>query len=187
MKQEIMSLTNHFLIATPAIEGELFENSLVLICEHNKDGAFGLIVNKPTEHSIGEVFVDLNLPTEHPSNKHALYTGGPLSLERGFVLHSSGTRWDGTIALSETLYLSTTADILDDLAKGQGPSKYLVALGYSSWDAGQLEKELFESAWQTVPASRTILFNTPDEEKHATAIRQLGFNISLATTDGSVQ
>ena len=181
------TLTQQFLIATSEITSGIFHDAVILLCEHNDDGAFGLIINKPSNHKLGEVFVDLDLPTGGQSAGKPVYQGGPLGVERGFIVHTGGQRWEHTIALGKNIFLTTSQAILDDMAIDLGPRQSLVALGYASWASGQLEQELRDNAWLSVPISRKILFQTPADERYSQLQKQLGIDLNLITTTKSLQ
>lgn len=151
-----------------------FSGTLTYLCEHNEHGAMGIVINRPSELMLGEIFEQLNFPfvgTDHP-----IYAGGPVQLERGFVLHNDARNWESSVQISPGVRLTTSKDILAAIAKGEGPEDYLVALGYAGWGAGQLEQELTDNAWVVCSASEEILFHTPDSEKQRKALSMLGID-----------
>lgn len=168
------SLRNQFLIAMPQMRDPNFEGTVTYICDHNEHGAMGIIINRPLELSLGEILGQLNLGGQDINRP--IYGGGPVQMERGFVLHSPQGEWESSLQISETVCLTTSKDILAALADEVGPKENLVALGYAGWDAGQLEQEIIDNIWLTCPASDEILFHTPCNKKFHTAISLLGFN-----------
>lgn len=175
------NLKNHFLIAMPGLVDPSFAESLTLICDHTADGALGIIVNRPTSLSMGEIFRQVGIP-DH-SNKsqsgHSVYSGGPVSQERGFVLNSGEQFWESSIPIGKGIQLTTSSDILVAMAENRGPSRSLVALGYAGWGAGQLEEEISQNAWLTCKADPDIIFNTPHHLRLNAAASSLGVDLSL--------
>ncbi|MDO3383175.1 YqgE/AlgH family protein [Gilvimarinus algae] len=178
---ELGSLRNQFLIAMPGMSDPTFAHSVTYICEHSDDGAMGLIINLPMELSLGDIYEQLELATDHDSAHLPALAGGPVSVERGFVLHPAedGRQWQSTLKVSPEIYLTASKDILEAMSRGEGPSHYLVALGYAGWDQGQLEQEIADNAWLTVAADQQILFHTPAEQRWAAAAKDLGIDLNL--------
>lgn len=170
------NLTHHFLIAMPGMqEGGILAGSLAYICEHNDNGALGIVVNRPLSLTLGEMFDQIGIPLHQPGlDKMPVYFGGPVQIERGFVLHDTQGSWQSTLRINDKLSLTTSKDILEAIGEGTGPRHMIVTLGYSGWDQGQLEHEISENAWLTVPASEHILFELPPEERFAAAMALLG-------------
>lgn len=177
------SLRDHFLIAMPGLKDPNFARTVTYICEHNEDGAMGITINHPLDLSVHEVFSQLKLPTSAASGEQQVLSGGPVQVERGFVLHPAGQTWESTIAISDQVNLTSSRDILVDMANNSGPDNSIVALGYAGWDAGQLEAEISDNAWLTVPADSHLLFDTPCEMRWASAAEQFGINLDLISTD----
>ena len=175
------NLRNHFLIAMPGMADPSFTETLTLICEHSSEGALGIIVNRPTTISVGEVFRQIGISGyNHKSqSSRAVYSGGPVSQERGFVLNSGEMSWESCLTVGDGLQLTTSADILLAIADDEGPSASLVALGYAGWGAGQLEQELSANAWLTCKADPAIIFKTPCHLRLDAAARSLGVNLNL--------
>jgi putative transcriptional regulator len=174
------NLTHHFLIAMPAMQEGLFAGTLTYICEHNENGALGIVVNRPISLTMGEMFDQISIPLHQPKLvKMPVYFGGPVQTERGFVLHDTPGNWQSTLRINDKLALTTSKDILEAMGMGQGPRNVIVTLGYAGWDQGQLEHEVAENIWLTVPASEHILFDLPPEERLAAAMDLLG--VSYAT------
>jgi putative transcriptional regulator len=171
------NLTRHFLIAMPALQEGVFAGTLTYICEHNENGALGIVVNRPTDLRLSEMFEQINIPLHEPAlQSQPVHFGGPVQTERGFVLHDTPGQWKSSLHISDTLALTTSKDILEAVAEGKGPRHMIVTLGYAGWDQGQLEHEMSENAWLTLPASEHILFDLPAEARLPAALRQLGID-----------
>jgi len=179
MSPNLDSLKNHLLLATPQLVGGFFAGSVTYICEHDCDGAMGLVINHPMDVRVDEILAQLSLANSDHPHKEPVLAGGPLHTERGFVLHGNDPqrRWQDSIELSSDILLTTSADILTDIAGGSGPSRALIALGYAGWAPGQLEDELEENAWLTVPADPCLLFDTPHHKKLEAALMKLGIDL----------
>jgi putative transcriptional regulator len=177
-------LNNQFLIAMPGMDDPNFAQTVTLVCEHSPRGALGIIINRPLTMDLGEVFEQLGLDASlsHVSRQNVLL-GGPVQTDRGFVLHSPGGGFESTLPVSEKLHLTTSRDILDALASGQGPERAIVALGYAGWEAGQLEDEMVRNAWLTVPVDENLLFDVPAEDRWQAAGRLLGINLLHLSSD----
>lgn len=181
---ESISLTNHFLIAMPQLEDPNFFHSVTYICQHDEEGAMGVIINQPIDMNLGDVFDHLNLKSDDEDLQHQpIYFGGPVQEDRGFVLHSPSKNWQGSLFISDQIALTTSGDILKDIAAGQGPKASLIALGYAGWGAGQLEEEMADNAWLSVPADADIIFATPSEQRWKKAAELLGVNLQLLSDD----
>jgi putative transcriptional regulator len=174
-----VNLTDNFLIAMPALEDPYFANALVYICEHNENGALGIIVNRPIDMNLAGLFdkIDIKLEAENLSNL-PVYFGGPVQLDRGFVLHRPIGLWQSTLAVNDEVGLTSSRDVLASVGSEGLPAEILVTLGYSGWDAGQLENELAQNSWLTVPAKASILFDLPPEERLPAAMQKLGISFS---------
>jgi putative transcriptional regulator len=174
-----MNLAHQFLIAMPALADPNFSGSVVFVFDHNPSGAMGLVINKPTELRLQQLFEKIELKLEiAPWKDEPVFFGGPVQTERGFVLHMPGRLYSSSIAIGGDIARTTSRDVLDAAAAGGGPSRMLVALGYSGWGAGQLESEITANAWLTVDATPDIIFDTPAEHRFAAAMRLLGFDSS---------
>lgn len=174
-----VNLTDHFLIAMPALEDPYFSNALVYICEHNENGALGIIVNRPIDLNLAGLFekIDIKLQASDMAGL-PVYFGGPVQLDRGFVLHRPLGSWQSTLTINEEIGLTSSRDVLAAVASSGEPGELLVTLGYSGWDAGQLEDELAQNSWLTVPAKATILFDLPPEERLPAAMQKLGISFT---------
>jgi putative transcriptional regulator len=167
-----LNLSNHFLIAMPAMADPFFAKSLTFVCEHNEQGALGIVVNRPINLTLSELFAQIQLPlNDEELQGLPVHFGGPVQTDRGFVLHEPAGNWQSTLAVSGKIGLTTSKDILEAVADGHGPHNLLVTLGYAGWSQGQLEEELTQNAWLTVrpteEVSEPILFNMPAEERLA--------------------
>lgn len=176
------SLANHFLIAMPALKDPNFARTVTLVCEHSDQGAMGIVVNRLTDLKLGEVFGQIEIDAAgSPHAEAPLYHGGPVQQSRGFVIHEPLGHWDATLAVSDTIGVSTSRDILEAIAAERGPDRYLVALGYAGWGPGQLEHEITENAWLHCPADRAILFDSPLERRWHAAAALVGVDLSTLT------
>jgi putative transcriptional regulator len=179
-----INLTNHFLIAMPGLEDSLFGKSVVYVCEHSARGALGLVINKPTDMNLPALFEKVDLGLKRSDLTDApVFQGGPVQTERGFVLHEpiyidpdnrNETLYASTMMIPGGLEMTTSKDVLEALASGNGPKKVLITLGYASWGEGQLESELGENSWLTVDADHGVIFDTPVEQRYERALSLLG-------------
>lgn len=176
---ENVNLTGHFLIAMPAMTNPHFAKSVTYICEHNHSGAMGVVINYPIEMKLDTLFKQINLDvSEFPFAQQRAQFGGPLQIERGFVLHQPVGDWDCTISINGNTALTTSKDILEAVAKGTGPKKILVALGFAGWSPGQLENEISKNIWLTVEAKESIIFDIPNADKLNAAMGLLGLDFA---------
>lgn len=178
------SLSNHFLIAMPTLDDPNFHHTTTYICEHNEDGALGVVINRPLEMQLGDILSHMDI---HPANDgiatQPVYMGGPVQSDRGFVLHEPSGDWEATLQVTETIGITSSRDILAAIAEGKGPDHAIITLGYAGWGAGQLEEELAANAWLSGPASSTIVFETPSEERWMAAAALLGIDLNLLSGD----
>jgi putative transcriptional regulator len=174
-----INLTHHFLIAMPNMADPYFSRSLTYICEHNDRGALGLVVNRPIDMTLQALFERLSLRMRDGEFAGApVYFGGPVQIDRGFVLHAPAGNWQSTLRVGEAIGLTTSKDILEAVGRGEGPRRILVTLGYAGWSPGQLEHEISQNAWLTVEASDAIIFETPAEERLPAAMELLGLDFA---------
>jgi putative transcriptional regulator len=174
-----IDLTHHFLIAMPSMADPHFSRTLTYICEHNDQGALGLVVNRPIDMTLQALFERLALPlTDAAISEAPIYFGGPVQTDRGFVLHEPAGNWQSTLRVGTAIGLTTSKDILEAVGRGEGPSRMLVTLGYAGWSPGQLEHELSQNAWLTVEARDAILFDVPAEERLPAAMELLGLDFA---------
>lgn len=178
------SLTGHFLIAMPGMGDPNFARGITFVCQHNEDGAMGLVVNRLSDYQLGDVLKQMHMPCEREEVAAApVLMGGPVQPERGFVLHATGEReWDSSYHVNDALTVTTSRDILGAMTDGDGPARVLVALGYAGWGAGQLEQELRENAWLTVQADDHVLFDTALDERWGAAVALVGINPANLTS-----
>jgi putative transcriptional regulator len=177
-------LTCHFLIAMPAMLESVFSQTVTLICEHNDKGALGIVINRPLQMRLADVFAQLKLPIDKSSLAHnPVLRGGPVQPDRGFVVHRAGDSWEATLQISDRVHVTTSRDVLDAMAHGKGPPDAFIALGYAGWDAGQLESEVAQNAWLTVPADERLLFDVPFEQRWMAAGRLLGVDLATMSCD----
>lgn len=182
---QIDNLKGQLLIATPSLARGIFKSSVTYICEHNDSGAMGVIINRPSSLTLEEVLEDFDEATETTLGRTQVLLGGPVGVQRGFVLHQGqGQSWESSLSIESEIFLTGSKDILRALAKEQGPEHFLLALGYAGWSGGQLEQELTENSWLTVPASHEILFETPYEKRFARALEMLGIDQSSLSPYG---
>jgi len=174
-----INLTHHFLIAMPNMADPYFSRTLTYICEHNDQGALGLVVNRPIDMTLQALFERLSLTLRSGEFAAApIYFGGPVQTDRGFVLHAPAGNWQSTLRVGEAIGLTTSKDILEAVGRGEGPARLLVTLGYAGWSPGQLEHELSQNAWLTVEARDGIIFDTPAEERLPAAMELLGIDFA---------
>ena len=174
-----MNLTHHFLIAMPNMADPHFSKTLTYICEHNDQGALGIVVNRPIEMNLQTLLEQVSIPPESGGfNAVPIHFGGPVQVDRGFVLHTPVGQWQSTLAVSSEIGLTTSKDILQAVARGEGPGKLFVTLGYAGWAPGQLEHELAQNAWLTVQASSEVIFDLPAEKRLPAAMRMLGIDFA---------
>lgn len=173
------SLSNHLLVAMPSLDDPDFAKSVTLICEHSaENGALGIIINKPLPMNLSEVFEQMRLKPAHQDlGAPPVLRGGSVNRDRGFVIHRPGGDWDSSHRISEGVEVTTSRDVLAAMARGVGPSDAFVALGYAGWEAGQLERELHDNAWFSLPIDNEILFATPLEDRWHAVWRRLGVDV----------
>ena len=180
MTESSASLVDKCLIATPAIKDPIFSASLVYMCEHNEKGSMGLVVNHETTQILEDIFTQLHIECQDDRIlNQPVYIGGPVQLEQGFVLHSTASHWQNSVEVSEGIHLTSSLDILQDIARGNGPDDYLVMLGFSGWASGQLESELQQNSWLTSSCDADLLLHQKAEDKWQIAFDSLGFDISM--------
>ena len=180
---ETISLANHFLIAMPAMADPNFSRTLTYICEHNEDGAIGIIVNRPMDMNLAGLFDRVSIPLDDGEAEARfaglpVYFGGPVQTDRGFVLHRPAGHWQSSLNVSEKIALTSSRDILQSMGSTGEPAEVLVSLGYAGWTAGQLEWELSQNSWLTVEADPGIIFMTPPEERLPAAMQLLGVDFA---------
>lgn len=181
---ETESLTGQFLIAMPAMTDPNFEQTVSYICQHNENGALGIVINRTMELTMGDVFGQMDIPaSECICAKQYVHYGGPVQSERGFILHDRPNDWEATLAIDEHIGLTTSRDVLEAIARNEGPQRALMALGYAGWGSGQLEHEITQNAWLSGPADVDLIFSTPVEQRWSRAAGLLGINLTLLSRE----
>ena len=188
MSAQGIDLTNQFLIAMPGMADERFAGSVVYLCEHSPTGALGLVVNKTVDLTLGRLFEKIELPLASAELAgQPVYFGGPVQPERGFVLHdrlpADGPGYASSLDVPNGLAMTTSKDVLEALSGGAGPRRVLVALGYSGWNAGQLEEEIGRNSWLTVAADPAVIFDAPIELRYQRALALLGVDVRMLSQE----
>ena len=183
-----INLTNQFLIAMPGTGGDTFAGAVIYLCEHTDKGALGLVINKPIDIKLKNLFEKVELSLDRIDLADSpVYYGGPVQTERGFVLHEQidddGSRFNSSLRIPGGLEMTTSKDVLEALASGTGPTKILVTLGYSGWGAGQLEEEMGRNSWINVEAEPEIIFSTPVDQRYDKALSLLGIDPAMLSAD----
>lgn len=173
------SLRNHILIAMPSLRDPIFANAITYICDHGSDGAMGLVVSKTLDIQLADVFEQMDLDYNPELGRQPILAGGPVSPQRGFVLHKDKGAWQSSIQITPEVTVTASRDIINAMSRGEGPPDAQFVLGYAGWGAGQLEQELLENNWLTIPADIDILFHTPIEQRWHTAAQRLGVDLHL--------
>ncbi len=199
----MLNLNNHFLIAMPSMEDADFEKTVVFVFDHGKNGAAGLVINRPSESTIKHMFDRMAIPLRRDDlHRTCVFNGGPLYTERGFVLHEAQQTFEvgqdgnqtetkasfyaSTLAVPCGLEITTSHDVLDALSAGAGPKKIFMTLGYAAWQVGQLEEELLRNDWLTAPAAHEVIFDVPVSERYKAALALLGIDeVMLCSTAGN--
>ena len=188
MATDRINLTNQFLIAMPVMADDTFAGSVIYLCEHTENGALGLVINKPIDITLKNLFdkVELTLHTAALAEQ-PVYFGGPVQTERGFVLHekigNADSPYNSTLSIPGGLEMTTSKDVLEALSHGGGPKRLLITLGYSGWGAGQLEDEIGRNGWLNVDAAPEIIFDTPVDQRYGRAISLLGIDPNMLSQD----
>lgn len=177
-------LTNQFLVAMPTLADPNFRGSVTYICEHNDKGALGIIVNRPTNLVLSDVLKQLAITSSTAGiNAWPVFQGGPVQIERGFVIHVPQGNWEATLRFGDSVGVTSSRDVLAAIAAGSGPQKFFVALGYAGWGAGQLENEMASNSWLSAPADMRIVFETPVEQRWQAAAGLIGVDLALLSGD----
>jgi len=168
----------------PALADPNFHHTVTYMCDHNPDGAMGLVINRPLEMGMGELFRYLNINDyDIALDDLPIYQGGPVQTERGFVLHSPMGDWEASMEITPNISMTMSQDIIEAIAHGEGPEHYIITLGYAGWGQGQLEQELASNAWLNGPAESSIIFNTSIEQRWNASAALLGVDISQLSND----
>lgn len=175
MKDNTTFLTNYFLIAMPTLADPYFAHSVAYICEHNENGAIGIVINRPLELNLVDVFKQMDIPSNNPgAPEFPILCGGPVHPERGFVIHTPGGNWRSSLEMNSEISVTTSRDILVAIAQNAGPKEVVISLGYSNWGKGQLEKEIKDNFWLVCPADAKVLYKLPFPERWNAALQLLG-------------
>ena len=183
-----INLTNQFLIAMPGMADDTFAGAVVYLCEHTANGALGLVINKPIDIKLKNLFEKVELSLDRADLADApVYFGGPVQTERGFVLHEhtggEGSHYNSTLTIPGGLEMTTSKDVLEAMSNGTGPKRVLVTLGYSGWSAGQLEDEMGRNGWINVSAAPEVIFDTPVEKRYERALSLLGIDLRMLSQE----
>ena len=176
--KKIDNLTDYFLIAMPEMDDQFFAGSVVYICEHNDEGAMGVCINKPSPLTMNQFFEAINERTPLQYDETAVLLGGPMQVDRGFLVHTPVGSWESSLLVTDDIAFTTSRDIIENLAKNRDNdmNKTLATIGYSGWKKDQLEQELADNAWLVVPANQHIMFDVPVDERYQAALALLGVN-----------
>lgn len=175
MSSDDIRLGGQLLLAMPAMNDPNFNGSVILVCEHGEEGALGLIVNRPMQLELGIVLKQLELPADREDIvKRPVFSGGPVETQRGFVVHDAPGRFPDSLDIGDALAVSSSEDVLSAISHGMGPDRFMIVLGYAGWGAGQLEGELRENSWLSVPATPELVFDTPVRDRWRRAAIQIG-------------
>lgn len=177
--QHMLCMRDHFLIAMPGLGDSIFAQTVTYVCDHNEYGAMGVIINNPLDLNLGAVFDQLELKGSKHMRAQAVLAGGPVSREQGLVMHCDKGHWDTTMSFDKKFHLTASRDIVCALANGEAPREAQLALGYAGWSKGQLESELANNCWLTMPADLDIIFETPVEQRWSAVAERLGIDLSL--------
>ncbi len=171
-------LNNQFLVAMPNVVAGAFDHSVTLLCDHSSEGAMGLVINRPTDLDLREMLSHMQIDCKALQAPAAIFWGGPIQPERGFVLHRPAGHWESTLYLEDGVAVTTSKDILEAIGRGEGPAEYIVTLGYAGWGSGQLEDEIMANSWLNTPTDSAIIFSTPSDDRWSAAARLLGVDPS---------
>jgi putative transcriptional regulator len=175
---QTMNLTNQFLIAMPRLLDPNFFQTVTYIFSHDEQGAMGIVINRPLKLDLGEILAQMNITTDNSRISNLpVYDGGPVSSDRGFIIHDPQSEWQSTIRVSDDVAVTTSRDILEAIANGSGPKKMLIALGYAGWLPGQLEQEILDNSWLNAPSDADLIFDTPYDKRWEYAGEGLGIKM----------
>lgn len=178
------NLTNHFLIAMPSLADPNFFHTVTYICEHNEAGAMGVVINRPLDINLSEILEQVNIePSTVEIARQPIYLGGPVDHQHVFILHQPLWQAESSLAITDTLGISTSPDMLAAIAHGEFPGRVLITLGYAGWGPGQLEQEIIDNSWLSGEADARVLFDTPDEQRWAAAAALLGVDLNFLSGD----
>jgi putative transcriptional regulator len=187
MAPSTLNLANHFLIAMPSMQDPIFGGAVVYVCEHNDKGVLGVVINKPTDMTMDVLFerIDLTVADSVQAQmaSEPIMFGGPVQDDRGFVLHTPGARYSSSLAVTDEVSFTTSIDVLESVAAGDGPQRLLVSIGYAGWSPGQLEEEISRNGWLTVGADANVMFDLPIEQRYTAAIKLLGIDPMMLASE----
>ena len=187
MAPSTLNLANHFLIAMPSMQDPIFGGAVVYVCEHNDKGVLGVVINKPTDMTMDVLFerIDLTVADSVQAQvaSEPIMFGGPVQDDRGFVLHTPGGRFSSSLSVTDEVAFTTSIDVLEAVASGDGPQRLLVSIGYAGWSPGQLEDELSRNGWLTVGADANVMFDLPIEQRYTAAIKLLGIDPMMLASE----
>ena len=187
MAPSTLNLANHFLIAMPSMQDPIFGGAVVYVCEHNDKGVLGVVINKPTDMTMDVLFerIDLTVADSVQAQvaSEPIMFGGPVQDDRGFVLHTPGGRYSSSLSVTDDVAFTTSIDVLEAVASGDGPQRLLVSIGYAGWSPGQLEDELSRNGWLTVGADASVMFDLPIEQRYTAAIKLLGIDPMMLASE----
>jgi putative transcriptional regulator len=170
----------------PQMEDSYFADTVTYLWKHNGDGALGIVINKPLEASVADIFDELEIECsirQGAFREEAVLAGGPVERDKGFIIHDAPKNWESSISVTKEISICTSKSILEDIASGNGPENYLIALGCAGWEAGQLEREIITNAWLTVPADTALIFSSDYENKPQRAASLLGVDLQQLAPD----
>jgi putative transcriptional regulator len=173
---EFSSLSGQLLVSMPTMQGDYFSRSVTLLIEHNRDGAFGLVINKPIDADLSELLSDHAIVC---TQKVDLLETGPVEQNRLFFLHSGEVSFESSIAINEQLTLSTSLDVVEAISALAGPQQVLAGLGYAGWSGGQLEQEIADDVWLVIPYHHEVMFQTPFDKRPEQAAKSIGIDLNL--------
>ena len=184
IRQRENYLGYHLLIAMPSLKDRNFDHTVSLICEHNEQGAIGFVLNRPTALPIIDLLdhMDIEVTVALDPNLR-LHNGGPVQPERGFVIHTPIGGWNSTLEVNSEIGITASRDILEAIANGEGPEKQIITLGYAGWGEGQLEQEICDNSWLSVPVETPLVFDTEGVQLWKESANRIGIDISLLTTE----
>lgn len=175
-------LSNQFLVAMPNVVGGEFDRTVTFLCEHNDDGAMGLVINRPTDLKLGDMLDHMGIDSGGLNTGATVFWGGPVQPDRGFVLHPPTDAWEATLTVDNHLSITTSKDILEAIGRNEGPDEYMVMLGYAGWGSGQLEQEIRHNSWLNTPPDSAIIFGTPTNDRWSAAARLLGLDPAVLSS-----
>ena len=184
MNDDTPDLTHQFLIAMPSLSDPNFSQTVTYVCQHDAQGAMGVVINRPTDVSLDSVLEQMELHTDQVDvATQPVYSGGPVNTERGFILHRPVGHWEASLVVGDDIALTRSRDILEAMSLGAGPLEAMLLLGYAGWQAGQLEQEMADNAWLSGPADPAVIFHTPPEQRWQAAARALGVDMTLLSSE----